>query len=36
MKTILKNKLSISVAFFVMTLCVFGPLELWQHRTNSV
>lgn len=36
MKTILKNKLFISVAFFVMTLCVFGPLELFITNQSEL
>lgn len=29
MKRILKSNLTISLAFFVMTICIFGPLELY-------
>lgn len=44
MKKILKSELVISIAFFVMTMCIFGSLELfftneaelWFSRSDAL
>lgn len=36
MKKVLKSNLFISIVFFVMTICIFGPLELYVTNQSEI